>query len=306
MAYTKKPYTRETWENVPDPSKYDGDLNSLPRFDADNMNRIENGIENALHLTADDIGALSKTMHITNQDILSITVDGLYYCYSASNVPTELKNGYVRVHTCNNKYRVVCWRPAYSYVEHINILQDGVWLGWVETFTNQGGTISGKTLKIYNGTGDITSDSTRILLRARNDATSDRRRELCLFNPATKNLEECLQIGDYEADKETVWKKVFHTGNISSYRATTYSVSIPNSWVANSGGGYKQTINVSGILATDKPVADIVLGTDVAANKLYLEAWGCVSRITTADGSITLYAYDDKPKTAFNIQLKVV
>ena len=34
MAYTKK-----TWVNVPDPSNYEGDLSSLPRFDAENMNR---------------------------------------------------------------------------------------------------------------------------------------------------------------------------------------------------------------------------------------------------------------------------
>lgn len=39
MAYTKK-----TWVNVPDPSNYEGDLSSLPRFDAENMNRIEEGI----------------------------------------------------------------------------------------------------------------------------------------------------------------------------------------------------------------------------------------------------------------------
>lgn len=42
MAFNKR-----TWVNVPDPSNYDGDLNKLPRFDADNMNRIEEGIEEA-------------------------------------------------------------------------------------------------------------------------------------------------------------------------------------------------------------------------------------------------------------------
>lgn len=77
MAYTKKPYTRKTWENVPDPSKYDGDLNSLPRFDADNMNRIENGIENALHLTADDVGAVALHENIViGTDYASNTASG--------------------------------------------------------------------------------------------------------------------------------------------------------------------------------------------------------------------------------------
>lgn len=41
MAYDKK-----TWVNVPDPSEFTADeLNSFPRFDAENMNRIESGIE---------------------------------------------------------------------------------------------------------------------------------------------------------------------------------------------------------------------------------------------------------------------
>ena len=42
MAYTKK-----TWVNVPDPDNYTGDipLSELPRYDAENMNRIEDGVD---------------------------------------------------------------------------------------------------------------------------------------------------------------------------------------------------------------------------------------------------------------------
>lgn len=52
MAYKKK-----TWVNVPDPDSYTGDtpLSALPRFDAENMNRIEGGIEEALNVTKDDV-----------------------------------------------------------------------------------------------------------------------------------------------------------------------------------------------------------------------------------------------------------
>ena len=41
-------YIKKTWVNVPDPLSYEGDLNSLPRFDAENMNRIEEGINEAV------------------------------------------------------------------------------------------------------------------------------------------------------------------------------------------------------------------------------------------------------------------
>lgn len=86
----------------------------------------------------------------------------------------------------------------------------------------------------------------------------------------------------------------------------TYMVSIDTSWTANSAGGYYKTVTVSGILASDNPIADVVLGSDVDANALYLEAWACVTRITTAANSITLYANGDAPTTAFTCQLKAV
>ena len=54
MAYEKK-----TWVNVPDPDNYEGDtpLSSLPRFDGANMNRIEEGIDDA-HALFDDTDTL--------------------------------------------------------------------------------------------------------------------------------------------------------------------------------------------------------------------------------------------------------
>lgn len=85
------------------------------------------------------------------------------------------------------------------------------------------------------------------------------------------------------------------------------SVAVGTSWTADStNGGYTQTITVSGILASDNPIFDVVLGTDVAANELYLEAYALVTRLTTSNGSITLWANGDAPTTAFTIQMKVV
>lgn len=85
------------------------------------------------------------------------------------------------------------------------------------------------------------------------------------------------------------------------------SVAVGTSWTADStNGGYTQTITVSGILATDNPIFDVVLGTDVAANELYLEAYALVTRLTTSNGSITLWANGDAPTTAFTIQMRVV
>lgn len=236
MAYAKK-----TWVNVPDPDSYTGDtpLSDLPRFDAENMNRIEEGIENSLQLndgyidepfgiksddmpkiefvapnnfseivknadndgdfglvlndyadkndtsdkvslslchrlakesidgalrliqrwdggskvykvygehnkpTASDIGAISKTIYIDNKDILTVANDGWYYGTNMASVPTGNKAGYIRVMAFSRDYRVVYWRPHDSLKEYVNVFNGGIWLGWTEILTNNGGTLTG-------------------------------------------------------------------------------------------------------------------------------------------------------------------
>lgn len=86
-----------------------------------------------------------------------------------------------------------------------------------------------------------------------------------------------------------------------------YTVSVPVSWTADStNGGYYQTVSVSGITADDTPIADVVLGSDVDANALYMAAWALVTRVITGASSITLYANGEAPTTAFTIMLKVI
>lgn len=105
---------------------------------------------------------------------------------------------------------------------------------------------------------------------------------------------------------QTVANAAQSTAN-SKASTATYTVNVPVSWTEDTtNGGYTQTVTVSGILETDNPMADIILGSDIEANALYLEAWGLVTRITTAANSITLYANNEAPATAFTIQLKVV
>lgn len=84
------------------------------------------------------------------------------------------------------------------------------------------------------------------------------------------------------------------------------TASVTTTWSGSASAGYTQTVNVADILASDTPIVDCVFGTDLSANKLYSTAWGLITRITTADGKITLYANTGKPATAFTIQLKVV
>lgn len=89
--------------------------------------------------------------------------------------------------------------------------------------------------------------------------------------------------------------------------AETITVSVGTSWTEDTtNGGYYQTCTATGMVAGDNPVVDVILGSDVAANDLYKEAWACVDRVVTADDSVTVYANETAPTTAFTFQAKVV
>jgi hypothetical protein len=91
-----------------------------------------------------------------------------------------------------------------------------------------------------------------------------------------------------------------------SGKATTLTLTatISTGWTASGGYYYKQ-VSVPGMLATDNPVADILSGSDNAANKLYAEAWGKVLSIDTLDGAVKLWA-TAAPATAFPVQFLIV
>lgn len=77
MAYDKK-----TWVNVPDPDGYTGDipLSDLPRFDADNMNRLEQGIKDAHNALHENIVVGTRSNHSSDGGVrfgIMYTEDGV-------------------------------------------------------------------------------------------------------------------------------------------------------------------------------------------------------------------------------------
>jgi hypothetical protein len=68
---------------------------------------------------------------------------------------------------------------------------------------------------------------------------------------------------------------------------------------------FVQIQEVSGILADDAPIVDVVLSGDWEVDEARLEAWGYIYRIVTSNNFITAYARE-KPNVALPLQLKVV
>ena len=97
---------------------------------------------------------------------------------------------------------------------------------------------------------------------------------------------------------------------VNSVIPTTYEVTVnvpTTGWTTDSTYGNKVTITVSGVTAGSNPVADVVLnGSTLAANKTLLEQWSYISKITTAANSVTLYAFETVPTTAFSILMKFI
>jgi hypothetical protein len=174
-----------------------------------------------------------------------------------------------------------------------------------------GGTLSGE-LTVDSEWGKVTIDagSGTTQLVKNGSATEDYGTLLKdTHGDDSLTLKLRASTGNARIIKGGIEYEIYHEGfaptptDIGAATTQTYTVDVPTGWT--SGAEFSTTVAVADILATDNPIADIVTGSDVDANAAYLAAWGAVTRITTADGSITLYA-SAEPSTAFTVQLKVV
>lgn len=82
-----------------------------------------------------------------------------------------------------------------------------------------------------------------------------------------------------------------------------FTAQIGTTWTG-SAAPYTQTITVSGILASDKPIVDLVPSSTFATAENEISNFAKIYRITTAANSITVYA-TEKTDVALNIQMGV-
>lgn len=82
-----------------------------------------------------------------------------------------------------------------------------------------------------------------------------------------------------------------------------FTATIGTSWVQGENNEYTQEITLEGILEADTPTIDLVLSDDTSTARSQIEAWSCVSRITTFLGKIKIYCYDSSPTTEIPIQI---
>jgi len=83
-----------------------------------------------------------------------------------------------------------------------------------------------------------------------------------------------------------------------------FSATVATGW-SGSAAPYSKATTISGLLATDKPIIDLVPSSTYATAQQQCDAWAQVYRAVTAANTLTLYAHE-KPTVALPIQLKVV
>ncbi len=82
-----------------------------------------------------------------------------------------------------------------------------------------------------------------------------------------------------------------------------FTATVGTSWTQGANNEHIQEIIVDGILETDTPTIDLILSDNVETAKAQIEAWCCVSRITTSTGKITVYCYDSSPTIEIPLQI---
>lgn len=74
------------------------------------------------------------------------------------------------------------------------------------------------------------------------------------------------------------------------YLISNYEATIPTGQWSESDGLYTTTVSCNGILETDDPFIDIVLGGSYEAEKKIISEWGYIVRIDTSNNTLTVYA----------------
>lgn len=118
------------------------------------------------------------------------------------------------------------------------------------------------------------------------------------------------KVADPVEDDHAVNKKYHDDGlkNLKEYtddKVKSFGcVLTANGWIGDSAP-YKQTVDIEGILGTDRPHYGPVYSESTETAFAEREAFAMVDDLDTADGSVTFTCFEDKPEVNLTIQMEV-
>lgn len=93
------------------------------------------------------------------------------------------------------------------------------------------------------------------------------------------------------------------TKNYVDNKSKKFTATVGTTWTQAETGEYTQEVELADISETDTPIVDVVLSDDLDTAKAVIEAWACISRVSTLDGKIKLYCYETAPTVEIPISL---
>ena len=91
---------------------------------------------------------------------------------------------------------------------------------------------------------------------------------------------------------------------VDSKKKSFSCVLTANGWEGDKAP-YKQTVNIEGILGTDRPHWGVVYSSEHSTQLLEKEAFALVDELDTEDGKAVFTCFEDKPANDLNIQMEV-
>lgn len=129
---------------------------------------------------------------------------------------------------------------------------------------------------------------------------------------SSQNTQYKKEFDTYFATQKTQVEQMIRELQAQGYLPLTTARTVKTATLKASGWSasapYKQTVNISGILAIDTPVIKeyIPTGTTAAQEKAIKKAAGMISYIDTANGSVAVTCIGKKPTIDFQIMIKAV
>lgn len=101
-----------------------------------------------------------------------------------------------------------------------------------------------------------------------------------------------------------VQNKVINAALSDKAARETFTATLSITWSGT--GPYKQTVTVSGILATDNPHITPSFSDVASTAASQKEAWNCIGMAVSAANSITFTCFDDKPTVSIPLLIEVI
>jgi hypothetical protein len=115
------------------------------------------------------------------------------------------------------------------------------------------------------------------------------------FSKSGGNITGAMTVLEPTADANPATKKY-----VDNKHMTAEVTLLASGWSAEAP--YTQTVQVEGILATDRPHYGVIYSENREAEK---EAFALVDQLDTAEGSVTFTCFEEKPEADLTIQMEV-